>query len=196
MPLRFISDPAGGPELVLEHFQKIARRPKPPTALTRSVGAFSAVNPHSVYDLRADDIFNGGGLESARRTGVRYDLVANHTVVAAAEISIDNEEIASEIRNINFGKFPSNFAHSLQSASQLKETFSEIYEVRLLRFTAIYLMSIWLVSDFDSSGFIVTVPPVPRGLRSTQLYRPKKFLKEIAPLVKAIVLKVDKDLVP
>jgi hypothetical protein len=56
------------------------------------------------------------------------------------------------------------------------------YEVRLLRFSAIALMALWLKPDSGAADIIYPLAPAPDGLQAERAYAVDEFLAAIVPL--------------
>jgi hypothetical protein len=182
VPLRFASEPRNGAALVRSHLEKLTSRPGPPGALGASAAALALASPHPVFDLRADEVAAGGGLETARQTGFRYLVTSGNSVVAAAEIQTDSSGTATRLANVNYGRFAAATADSLPRLATSAAVGGALHEVRLLRFSAIYLMAIWLKSDSGGADMIVPIAPAPDGLEPNRAYAVSDFLNIIRPM--------------
>jgi hypothetical protein len=185
MPLRFPSEPPNGSSLVHAGLQRLAARVKRPGALqTVDFNTLMFRAPHAVYDLRADEISRGGGLETAHPTGFRYLIHAAGGSVAAAEIHTDAAGAATLLANVNYGPFVEATARALVQLTSLDQVRTGSYEVRLLRFSAIALMAVWLKSETDSVDLIYPLAPAPEVLQPAKLYTVDDFLNAILPMAR------------
>jgi len=158
-------------------------RPVALSALNESeISTLNASRPHAVYDLRADEIARGGGLDTAHLTGFRYLIGAPNAELAAAEVHTDSEGTASLLANINYGPFVEATARALNELTSVEQVVAGSYEVRLLRFSAAAVMALWLKSDPGGTDLIYPLPPVPAPLRARQLYSVPDFLQAIRPI--------------
>ena len=72
MPLHYDIGPQDGPAVVRSGLQLLTARKNQLNLDSASVAALDVGTPHAVYDLHADEIANGGGLETAHASGFRY----------------------------------------------------------------------------------------------------------------------------
>lgn len=89
MSLRYASEPTNGTLLVKQNLQRLVTRPNPLSEKGVDVGSLAIQTPVAVYDLRADDIAAGKGLDAARFTSFRYLIGSADKPVAAAEVITD-----------------------------------------------------------------------------------------------------------
>jgi hypothetical protein len=182
MPLRFAADPANGTSLVQTGLRRLGARPN---YLSRTVSDFSSLqlaDRHPVYDLRAEAVAGGGGLETATLSGVRYLVQDGSSPVAAAEVSLDGAGSATVLANLSYGPYVEATALALAEIATLDAVAAGSYEVRLLRFAAIYLMALWLRPDSGGADIIDPLAPAPPGLNAGQVYSPADLLQIIRPL--------------
>lgn len=66
------------------------------------MAAVAVGTPHAVYDLRADEITKGGGIDTAHATGTRYLVTRAGAPIAAAEVQFGPGQ-ASLLANLNYG---------------------------------------------------------------------------------------------
>ncbi len=67
--------------------------------------------------------------------------------------------------NINYGPFVEATARALSQVATLSAVGAGSYEVRLLRFSAIALMALWLKPDSGGADIIYPLAPAPRVFR-------------------------------
>jgi hypothetical protein len=182
MPLRFPTEPTNGTFLVREGLNRLSTRKNPLSEKSIDFSSLQVSQLHPVYDLRADAVASGGGLASATRSGFRYLVESGGTAVAAAEIGVDTTGTATLLANINYGPYVEATAQALTNVSTLPPVTTGSYEVRLLRFAAIYLMAIWLKEDSGGADIIYPLAPAPAGLQAEQVYAPDEFIQAILPL--------------
>jgi hypothetical protein len=137
--------------------------------------------PHSVYDLRADEIAKGGGLETAHLTAQRYLIKGPSGYIAAAEVQLDNTGAATLLANINFGPFVGPSGQALDDLAALDIVKQGSYEARMLRFSAIQVLAIWLKSDGAGADIIYPLSPAPAFLQAGKTYSVGDFLNQIRP---------------
>lgn len=185
MSLRFAPEPPGGSTLVRGGLARLASRPQRPAALKAlDIHALTLSAPHAVYDLRADEISRGRGLETANRTGFRYIVNAESGAVAAAEIHTDNRGAASLLANVNYGPFVEATARGLSQLPSLDQVRAGAFEVRLLRFSAIAVMALWLKSDSGGADLIYPLAPAPKELQAGKVCSATDFLNAIRPIAR------------
>ena len=73
---------------------------------------------------------------------------------------------------------------------------ANVYEVRLLRFSAIYVAALWLKSVAGAADIIVPLAPAPSALQAGKRYTADEFLAAIRPLAAQRVNKADPTKVP
>lgn len=182
MPLRFVAGPANGIPLVQTGLRRLAARPSYLSSIVSDFSSLQVSHPHPVYDLRADAIASGGGLETASLSGLRYLVEDGSATVAAAEVSMDGTGSATVLANLNYGPFVQATARALTEVATLTAVAAGSYEVRLLRFAAIYLMALWLKSDSGGADIIDPLAPAPPGLNAGQAYSPEDLVQIVRPL--------------
>jgi len=184
MPLRFAAEPINGSALVHKGLGKVATRTSPLSGRGIDFNALQLSSPHAVYDLRADAVAAGGGLASAKATGFRYLVQAGGVSVAAGEVLADASGAASLLANINYGPFVEATARALTQASQLPAVSAGSYEVRLLRFSAIALLALWLKPDSGGADIVYPLAPAPPPLQAENPYSAADFVRAILPLAR------------
>jgi hypothetical protein len=182
MPLHFATEPKNGTALVQKALSKLATRPSPLSARAVDFNALQVQQPHAVYDLRADAIAHGDGLASAKASGFRYLIGTGGANVAAAEVLADASGNATVLANINYGPYVEATTRSLAQVATLSAVGAGSYEVRLLRFSAIALMALWLKPDAGGADIIYPLAPAPDGLQAERAYSVDEFLQAIVPL--------------
>jgi hypothetical protein len=192
MPLRFATEPGNGPALVREGLGRAAARQSPLSGSQIDFAALELSPPHPVYDLRADAVADGAGLESATLSGYRYLVIGQGDAVAAAEIPPD----ATRLSNINYGPYVGATQQALTDVNDLPAVGAASYEVRVLRLAAIYLMALWLKAEADGADIIYPMAPAPTGLQAGTAYSAEEFLGAIRPLAQARVPKTGGSPVP
>lgn len=160
MPIHFAVEPINGSALVHKGLGRVATRTNPLSARGVDLTTLQLSPPHAVYDLRADLVAAGGGLESANATGFRYLVQAGGGNVAAGEVLADASGAATLLANINYGPFVEATAQGLTEVAKLPAVSAGSFEARLLRFSAIALVALWLKSD--SGGGISSIHWLPR----------------------------------
>jgi hypothetical protein len=182
MPLHFATEPKNGTALVQKALSKLATRPSPLSERAVDFNALQVQQPHAVYDLRADAIAHGDGLASAKASGFRYLIGTGGTTVAAAEVLADANGNATLLANVNHGPYVEATARALARVATLSAVGAGSYEVRLLRFSAIGLMALWLKPDAWGADIIYPLAPAPDGLQAERAYSADEFLQAIVPL--------------
>jgi hypothetical protein len=182
MPIHFAAEPNNGSALVQKGLNKLSTRPSPLSGRSLDFAALKIQPPQAVYDLRADAVAAGGGLASATKTGFRYLVQGGGANVAAAEVLTDANGTANLLANINYGVFVEATAHALRQAATLAPVVAGSYEARLLRFSAIGLVALWLKPDAGGGDIIYPLAPAPAGLQAEQPYSEGDLLKAILPL--------------
>ncbi len=182
MPLRFAAELTNGTALVRGGLNRISTRTSPLSGRNIDFDALQIAEPHAVYDLRADAVANGGGLDSAVLSGFRYLIASGGAAVAAAEVQADDARNATLLANLNYGPFVEATAQALPRVARLAPVSAESYEVRVLRFAAIGLMSLWLKPDSGGADIIYPLAPAPVGLRADQPYSGDDFIQAVLPL--------------
>jgi hypothetical protein len=182
MPLRFATQPANGMTLVQRGLDRLSTRQSPLSAHSVSLDALQIAEPRAVYDLRADAVADGQGLDSAVLTGFRYLIASGGATVAAAEVQADDAGNATLLANFNYGPFVEATAQALPRVATLAPVGAASYEARDLRFAAIGLMALWLKPDSGGADIIYPLAPAPAGLQADQPYTGDDFLQAIRPL--------------
>jgi hypothetical protein len=197
MTLHFATGPENGIALVQQGLSKLHLRAD--FLATRAIDfrTLQVSQPHAVYDLRADAIAGGAGLTSARLTGFRYLVQGGGGAnIAAAEVLANATGTAPILANINYGPFVEATAQALARIQKLAAVNAGSYEVRLLRFSAIALMALWLKPDTGGADMIDPLAPAPAGLRAGQMYSAEDFVKAILPIVQKRIANKNPAMVP
>ncbi len=182
MPIHFSPEPANGTVLVSAGLTKLANHRNPLSDQGINLSTLQAVQPHAVYDLHAADLAAGGDLSTATRTAVRYLIQSNGSSVAAAELQLNALGGATLLTNFNYGPFVSETANAVTRLSSLANVSAGSYEVRLLRFSAIAFMAVWLKSDSNAADIIYPLAPAPPPLQAAQPYSAGDLITAIRPL--------------
>lgn len=182
MPIHFVGAPTNGTQLVVEGLTRLSARKSPLSGRGLDFSALQLTEPHAVYDLRADVVAAGGGLESASTTGVRYLVYGGGAPVAAAEVHVDAQGNAALLANLNYGPYVEATAQALTQVAKLQAVTAGSYEARVLRFSAIALMALWLKSESGGPDIVYPLAPAPPGLQAEQPYAVDAFLAAIRPL--------------
>jgi len=189
MPLRFAKEPNNGTSLVEKALNKLSTRTSPLSERAVDFSALQINQPQAVYDLHADAVAGGGGLESATFTGIRYLVGGGGANLAAAEVLVDGKGNATLVANLNYGQFVEATARALAQVATLAPVNSGSYEVRLLRFSAIALMALWLKSDPGGADIVYPLAPAPDVLKAEHSYSADDFVKAILPLAQQRAVK-------
>jgi len=196
MPLNYDIGPQDGPMVVRSGLQRLATRKNQPNLDIADMAAVSVGAPHAIYDFRADEIARGGGFETARATGFRYLVIKAGAPIAAAEVHLGGAGKPSLLTSLNYGPYVAATAGTLANLAGSEETKTNVYEVRFLRFSAIYVAALWLKSATGGADIIVPLAPAPRGLEAGKHYSAEDFLAAIRPLAQQRVDKADSTKVP
>jgi hypothetical protein len=196
MPVHFAPPPANGTTLVEAGLNRVSTRTSPLSGTGVDFSTLQVSQPHAVYDLSPGGIVNGGGLASATPTGFRYLVAGGGTTVAAAEVQVNSNGVATLLANINYGPYVGATAQALTQVAALPAVGAASYEVRLLRSSPIYLMALWLKPDSGTGDIIYPLAPAPPGLQAGQPYTAADFIKAILPLAQKRVEKKDPAMVP
>lgn len=182
MAIHFATEPANGASLVQQGMERLAARPDHPLARVAASKSLQVVQPHAVYDLRADEVASGGGLASAVKTGFRYLVEADGGNVAAGEVQTDSEGTAKLLANINFGPYVKATAEALPKVQSLPEVSSGSFELRLLRFSAAFLVALWLKPDTGHGDILYPLAPAPAGLEADRPYSEQELFQVLRPI--------------
>jgi len=85
---------------------------------------------------------------------------------------------------MNYGRFVEATSEAFAKLENLEQVRAGSYEARLLRFSAIPLVSIWLKSDSGAADVIYPLSTVPGVVEAEKAYGADEFLKAILPLAK------------
>jgi hypothetical protein len=196
MAIHYAQEPANGSTLVRAGLRKVSTRPSPLSGQGVDADALQLSEPHRVYDLRADLIAGGRGLESATHTGYRYLVRSAGKHVAGAEVHVDANGTASLLANINYGPYVQAFADAVEKAGTLSAVAAGNYEARVLRFAAIGVMALWLKPDAGGADILYPLAPTPAGIDADKPYSEAEFLAAIRPLAERRAAKKDPASVP
>lgn len=196
MPLQFARAPTHGSQLVSEGLTRLSARRSPLTARSINFSTLQLSEPLAVYDLQADAIGGGAGLESAIATGFRYLVHAGGSYVAAAEVMVDEQGSATLLTNLNYGPYVEASAQGLVQVAKLQLVTSGSYEVRFLRFSAIYLVALWLKSESGAPDIVYPLAPAPSVLQAEHPYFVDDFLAAVRELAQQRAANKEGPMVP
>jgi hypothetical protein len=173
VPIYFAAEPKNGITLVKKGIRELSKRLNP---LADSAADFQISQPYAVYDVRDDDAIAGGFLASATRSGFRYLVTEGGDLVAVAEVHVDNSGAATLLTHINCGPCVEATSHAFGLASLLMPVDAGSYEARLLRYSAIALMALWLKPDAGGPDVFYPLAPAPKGIHTAYSYSTAEFL--------------------
>jgi hypothetical protein len=183
MPLQYLSEADTRPDLVRVGVNEVLGRRSPLSGRGIAADQLQVELPHDIYDLRADKVAAGGGLDTAEKTGQRYLVRAGAEPVAAGELvaGYGGEQM---LANLNYGDFVSATAEAIDKLEAMDVVRNHQFEVRLLRFSSVYVMAIWLKSKEGQRDIIYPLPPTPRPIEAGHPYSPDEFVDLVRPLAK------------
>jgi len=189
MTLRFALEPSNGSQLVRDALSRLMARtsahsPAPQTLSRVAPSSLQVMAPHAIYDLRADEIARGGGLETARATGFRYPIQAASRPVAAAEVHVDTSGQAHLVANINYGPFVEESERAFAALASSPQVVGQTYEARVLRCAAIPVLAIWLKGDPERPDWVYPLPPAAPTITTGVLCTVQDFLQQIRPIAR------------
>jgi len=196
MAIHYAQEPANGSYLVRSGLHRVSTRPGPLTASGVDANALELSEPHRVYDLRADLVAAGKGLDSATHTGYRYLAKGGGKHLAAAEVHVDGTGTATLLANINYGPYVQATADAIEKAGALADVAKGSYEARVLRFAAIGVMALWLKPDKGGADILYPLAPAPAGIDAEKPYSEAEFMAAIRPLAERRAAKKDPASVP
>jgi hypothetical protein len=196
MPIHYASEPANERVVIEQGLNRLATRASPLSERGLDFSAMSIQPPQSVYDLRADAVAGGGRLSSAALTGFRYLVQNRGANVAIAEVVVPSAGASPVLANLNYGPYVEATARALAMVAGLAPVAQNSYEVRLLRFSAIGLMALWLKPDSGGSDIIYPLAPAPSGLQAEQPYSEEAFFNIVKPLAESRAAKRERGSVP
>jgi hypothetical protein len=183
MPLQYLSDAKTRPDLVRAGVHEVLGRRGPLSGQGIAVDQVQVERPHDVYDLRAETVAAGGGLDTAEKTGQRYLVHAGAELIAAGEVVPGNggEQI---LANLNYGVFVPATAEAIGDLEAMDVVSNHQFEVRLLRCASVYVMAVWLKSKKGRKDIIYPLSPAPPPIEAAHPYSPDEFMDLIRPLAK------------
>jgi hypothetical protein len=196
MAIHYAQEPTNGSYLVRSGLHKVSTRPSPLTGTTVDFNALELSEPHRVYDLRADLVAGGRGLDSATPTGFRYLVSSGGKHIAGAEVHVDAGGAANLLANINYGPYVEATAQAIEKAGALSQVAAGSYEARVLRFAAIGVMALWLKPDAGGADILFPLAPAPAGIEAEKPYSEADFFTAVRPLAERRAAKKDPASVP
>lgn len=187
MPIKFAPEPRNGAQLVQSCLARLAGAGTNGPSVLRNVDprSLSLEVPHAVYDIRADKIAAGDGLETAELTGYRYLILSSIGSIAAAEVQVEQSGGAVLVPNINYGPFVDATTDALDRLKNRDEIANASFEARLLRIAAIFVVGIWLKADDDSLSMVYPLAPAPPVVKTEVFYSTSDFVSLVRPLARA-----------
>jgi hypothetical protein len=182
MSLQFADAPAQGSAAVQTALARLATRETPLSRGGIDASALHVSEPHAVYDLAADAVASGGGLDTATMTGYRYLVEGAGGPVAAAEVHADETGGVAQAAQVNLGPYVAASRRAFADLAAHPAVEQGSYEARMLRFSAIALVVLWLKSDTGSEDIVYPLAPAPPELKAEQAYTADEFLNVIRPL--------------
>jgi len=196
MAIHYAQEPANGTFLVRSGLHRLSTRPGVLSGQQIDFGSLDLSEPHRVYDLRADLVAGGRGLDSATHTGFRYLVSGSGRHVAGAEVHVDGTGAANLLANINYGPYVEATAQAIEKAGTLSAVAARTYEARVLRFAAIGVMALWLKPDRGGEDIVYPLAPTPAGIEAERPYSESEFFTSIRPLAERRAAKKDPASVP
>ncbi|MDO9237772.1 MAG: hypothetical protein Q7U28_17275 [Aquabacterium sp.] len=184
MNIRFPTEPTNGKQLVMAGLQRAATRTSHLSHRLTSVHALDVHSPHAIYDLGAEDIASGHGLDAATWLSLGYLVKDDQTHLAAAELQMDPDGKAVLLSSLQYGFHIEPFAKLLDLLTQQQATDPRFSEARLLRCAAVGLFALWLKCDESGSDTLYPVAPAPAGLQPNQAYTAADLLAVLMPLAR------------
>ena len=181
MPIRLIQPPRQAHRAVQETLSERAERSDFATRALRQApaGELMLSAPHPVYTLRLSDLVEGKGLESAELTGWRYLVQRGDATIASAEIHTGAAGAGAAALEVNEGPFVGATSSAVAKAEELPQVDHEVYELRLLRIPALYLVALWLNAQGDAEDVLMPIGPTPPEVESERPYGPDELLKTL-----------------
>lgn len=119
----------------------------------------SAVLPHKVYSLDADDIARGRDLNRARLIAWRFLILDGQTAVGSVELACSPGGGNLRFASFNVGPFVGGTRAAVRLLENLPNVRSGSFELRALRAPSVYAMAIWLKDLGGSNDIIFPLAP-------------------------------------
>jgi hypothetical protein len=125
-------------------------------------GGLTLSLPHQIYTIGVEDLAGGTGLSSARPVGWRYLISSAGKAIGCAEtvITADGSQVFSQF---NEGPFVAATSAAVAAAQTLPQLGLGLFELRLLRIPALYIMALWLEAPGGIGSLLVPLEPSPIG---------------------------------
>jgi hypothetical protein len=129
------------------------------------------VAPHRMYTLNLDAVLERG-LESATQSGWRFLVTDGEHIVASAEVADD----AGSSPLVNSGPYVASTAEAIDALETIPDVKRGIYEFKLLKLPALYVVAAWLHGERD---LIVPMAPTPSFLEAGQVFSEQEFVASL-----------------
>jgi hypothetical protein len=182
MTFRYAEEQEEAHDLVTRFVSGIAGRRHTLAARVTDLDALQLAHPHRVYDLRADALASGDGLESAQLSGTRYMVSNGGDTFAAAELRRRDGNGPWFVASLNYGHFVADTLRALAALAVDPSASTSDYEARLLRSSALYLVALWLHSDGDGEDVLYPLAPAPGAIEAERSYDAASFVGLVRPL--------------
>jgi hypothetical protein len=148
-------------------------------------GALSLSLPHTVFTAGLKPLAAGRRLTDASKlTGWRALIEEDKTVVAAAEVSVSDDDAAASGASINWGPFVQSTIDALGVAERDECVASMRFDIRLLRVLALQLVALWLHDPETDGDVFIPLAPAPSSLRTDVVYDAEQFESEVQRMAK------------
>lgn len=173
MSIYFAPEPRNGTALVKKGIREFSKRMNP---FAEPTFEFLISQPYAVYDVRDGDSIADSFLASAALSGFRYLVTEGGDMVAVAEVQVDKSGAATLLTHINCGPCVAATSYAFGLAALLMPVDAGSYEARLLRYSAIALMALWLKPDAGGADLFYPLAPAPTGIHTEHPYSTAEFL--------------------
>jgi hypothetical protein len=178
MPLRIETPTPTVTNVIASTLQRVAQQGqfRTPALVLAAHQDLSLAAPHRIYNLELNDLAQARGLRAAKLTGWRYIIQEGERAIASAEASVKRTGASPQFAQINEGPYVAATEAAIVAAEALPQVQQGLYELRLLRIPALYVMALWLKDDKKKADLIIPLDPAPAPLQAGQIYSPQDFL--------------------
>lgn len=175
MALKAMKAPAAAKSLLRD---ALAEAAGPLGGATRSLSAapaqaLEAPEPLPVFVITPEQILQGSFLKNALHQGWSYTVFRENVPIAGAELAQNANEEDLHFSHFSEGPFVEATVSAVAKAEILSQEVEYDFELRLLRFPALYLMAVWLHSE--TRDLFIPMGPTHHLFEANRAYEQGEF---------------------
>jgi hypothetical protein len=179
MAIRYASPPDESQRIAqagLQHMAKFAQDADVAELTSLRADEAELAAPHTMYDIRLDDLVARRTLRDSALAGWRYLAMVDRRAVASSEVAVDADGRPAGLRLVNMGTFVDSTALAIQDLTEKVEIQRSSYELRLLNIPGLCAVILWLSQLDGDKDLFVPLAPAPDYLEAGRIYGENELL--------------------